>query len=134
MYDDGLIYQGDYFVNWDPSHKQPFPMTKWSMKNEILSFGISDILWLMGRRLVVATTRPETMLGDTALPSIQQILRYAAVIGKQIRLPLTGRLIPIIADPFVDPAFGTGAVKITPAHDFNDFEVATATIFPSSTS
>jgi len=73
--------------------------------------------------LVVATTRPETMLGDTAVAVNPDDERYTHLIGKQVRLPITGRLIPIIADEYVDKDFGTGCVKITPAHDFNDYEV-----------
>ena len=73
--------------------------------------------------LVVATTRPETMLGDVAVAVNPEDERYQKLIGKQIKLPLTDRIIPIIADSYVDPAFGTGCVKITPAHDFNDYQV-----------
>ena len=75
------------------------------------------------RFLVVATTRPETMLGDTAVAVHPEDSRYASLIGQRVRLPLTGREIPIIADDHVDPEFGSGCVKITPAHDFNDYEI-----------
>ena len=73
--------------------------------------------------LVVATTRPETLLGDTAVAVHPEDERYQHLIGKNIRLPITGRLVPIVADTYVDKAFGTGCVKITPAHDFNDFQL-----------
>src|SRR5437016_12121367 len=73
--------------------------------------------------VVVATTRPETMLGDVAVAVNPKDPRYANLVGKSVRLPLTGRTIPIIADDYVDPQFGTGAVKITPGHDFNDYQV-----------
>jgi valyl-tRNA synthetase len=76
-----------------------------------------------GRFVVVATTRPETMLGDTAVAVHPDDERYAELVGKSVRLPLVGRLIPIIADEYADPETGSGAVKITPAHDFNDFAV-----------
>ena len=77
--------------------------------------------------MVVATTRPETMLGDTAVAVNPTDERYTALVGKQVELPLTGRTIPIVADSFVDKEFGTGAVKVTPAHDVNDFEAAQRT-------
>src|SRR6202035_2028029 len=76
-----------------------------------------------GRFLVVATTRPETMLGDTAVAVHPEDERFANLVGRQVRLPLVGRLIPIVADEYADPEMGSGAVKITPAHDFNDFKV-----------
>src|SRR5439155_8985324 len=76
-----------------------------------------------GHYLVVATTRPETMLGDTGVAVHPEDPRYAGLVGKTARLPLVGRLIPIVADEYADPEMGSGAVKITPAHDFNDFEV-----------
>lgn len=124
MFDDGLIYRGDYLVNWDPvaqtalsddevEHEER-PSFLWHIRYP-LSDGSGSI--------TVATTRPETMLGDTAVAVYPSDERYAPFIGKQVSLPLTDRTIPVIADPFVDPAFGTGAVKITPAHDFNDFEM-----------
>jgi valyl-tRNA synthetase len=125
MYDDGLIYQGDYLVNWDP-----VTLTALS-DDEVEHEERASFLWHIeypfadgSGSLVVATTRPETMLGDTGVAVHPEDERYRDAIGKEIRLPLTGRLIPIIADPFVDRAFGSGAVKLTPAHDFNDFEAA----------
>ena len=124
MYDEGWIYQGDYLVNWDP-------VTQTALSDDEVEHEERDsFLWHIryplshGKFITIATTRPETMLGDVAVAVHPSDERYASLIGQQIQLPLTGRTIPVIADPFVDPAFGTGAVKITPAHDFNDFEVA----------
>jgi len=124
MYDDGLIYRGDYLVNWDP-------VTQTALADDEVEYEDKDShLWHMryplsdgSTHLVVATTRPETMLGDTAVAVNPKDERYTALIGKTIRLPITDREIPIIADPFVDAEFGTGAVKITPAHDPNDYEM-----------
>jgi valyl-tRNA synthetase len=123
MYDDGLIYQGDYLVNWDPA-------TQTALSDDEVEHEERDsFLWHIRYPLedgegsiTVATTRPETMLGDTAVAVHPSDERYKSLIGKKLRLPLTDRLIPIVADHFVDPDFGTGAVKITPAHDFNDNE------------
>lgn len=123
MFDDGLIYQGDYLVNWDPVAQTALS------DDEVEYEEKSSFLWhirypLEGQAgsISVATTRPETMLGDVAVAVHPKDPRYQHLIGKNILLPLTSRKIPIIADTFVDPAFGSGAVKITPAHDFNDFE------------
>ena len=124
LHAEGLIYRGKRLVNWDP----------------VLHTALSDLevqseagqgsLWHFrypladgGGHVVVATTRPETMLGDTAVAVNPDDARYRDLVGKQIRLPLTGRLIPVIADDYVDPEFGSGCVKITPGHDFNDHEV-----------
>ncbi|MEJ0035526.1 MAG: valine--tRNA ligase [Gammaproteobacteria bacterium] len=124
LHEEGLIYRGKRLVNWDP----------------VLLTALSDLeveseeeegsLWHLrypledgSGHLVVATTRPETMLGDTAVAVNPEDERYIKLIGGKLRLPLTDRLIPIIADTYVDPAFGSGAVKITPAHDFNDYEI-----------
>ncbi len=126
LYDDGLIYRGDYLVNWDP-------VTQTALSDdEVEHEEIENAsLWyfrypLVGGKesIVVATTRPETMLGDTAVAISPADERYRHLIGKEILLPLTNRRIPIIADLAVDASFGTGAVKITPAHDFNDYEMA----------
>ncbi len=125
MYEDGFIYQGDYLVNWDP-------VTQTALSDDEVEHEERDsFLWHIrypfadgSGELVVATTRPETMLGDTGVAVHPSDERYRNAVGKEIKLPLTGRTIPIIADPFVDPTFGTGAVKLTPAHDFNDFEAA----------
>jgi valyl-tRNA synthetase len=124
LYDEGLIYRGKRLVNWDPVlHTAVSDL-------EVLGSDERGKLWHIrypvagsGEMLVVATTRPETMLGDTAVAVHPADERYRQLIGKEIDLPLTGRRIPIIADEYVDPEFGTGCVKITPAHDFNDYEV-----------
>jgi valyl-tRNA synthetase len=122
LHEEGLIYRGKRLVNWDP----------------VLGTAVSDLevdseeedgrIWELrypgdGFSLVVATTRPETMLGDVALAVHPEDPRYQAMVGKQVELPLTGRKIPVIADEYVDPQFGTGCVKITPGHDFNDYQV-----------
>jgi valyl-tRNA synthetase len=124
LYEQGLIYRGKRLVNWDP-----VLMTAVS-DLEVDSEEESGHLWEIrypladgSGSLVVATTRPETMLGDTAVAVHPGDERYRALIGKTLRLPLSGREIPVIADDYVDPAFGTGCVKITPAHDFNDWKV-----------
>jgi valyl-tRNA synthetase len=123
-YRDGLLYRGKRLVHWDP----------------VLMTAVSDLevnneekdgsLWMIrypatdgGAGVVVATTRPETMLGDVAVAVHPEDERYTALVGKTLTLPLTGREIPVIADDYVDREFGTGAVKITPAHDFNDWQI-----------
>jgi valyl-tRNA synthetase len=124
LHEKGLIYRGKRLVNWDP----------------VLHTALSDLevvaepeagsLWHLrypladgSGHVIVATTRPETMLGDTAVAVHPDDERYRHLVGRDIRLPLSDRLIPVIADEFADPAFGSGCVKITPAHDFNDYEV-----------
>ncbi len=124
LHEKGLIYRGKRLVNWDP----------------VLLTALSDLeveseeedghLWHLrypledgSGHVVVATTRPETMLGDTAVAVNPDDERYKHIVGKRLRLPLTERLIPIIADAYVDASFGSGCVKITPAHDFNDYEI-----------
>ena len=126
LYQEGLIYRGQRLVNWDP----------------VLHTAVSDLevesaeedghLWHIryprvdGKGdIIVATTRPETMLGDVAVAVHPQDERYRTLVGQQVELPLTGRRIPVIADDYVDPAFGSGCVKITPGHDFNDYAVGT---------
>ena len=124
LYKDGLIYRGKRLVNWDPILKTAVSDIEVESKEEESS------MWHLrypiagtDEYIVVATTRPETMLGDTAVAVHPEDERYAKYIGKMIDLPLCGRQIPIIADDYVDPEFGTGCVKITPAHDFNDYEM-----------
>src|SRR6188768_2555576 len=124
LHDEGLIYRGKRLVNWDP-----VLLTAVS-DLEVLSEEEQGSLWHIrypiaggSGHVVVATTRPETLLGDTAVAVNADDERYQALIGKQLELPLTGRTIPVIADSYVDAAFGSGAVKITPAHDFNDYEM-----------
>jgi len=124
LYEDGLVYRGKRLVNWDPVlHTAVSDL-------EVVSEEESGHLWHMrypladgNGHVVVATTRPETMLGDTAVAVHPDDERYLPLIGKYIRLPLTNREIPVIADDYVDREFGTGCVKITPAHDFNDYEM-----------
>jgi len=126
MFDQKLIYQGNYLVNWDPA-------TQTALSDDEVEHEERDsFLWHIkypikdsSEFLIIATTRPETMLGDTAVAVNPEDPRYTKFIGKTIVLPLTNRPIPIIADSYVDPSFGSGAVKITPAHDFNDFEIGT---------
>ncbi len=124
LFEDDLIYRGKRLVNWDPVlHTAVSDL-------EVISEEENGHLWHMryplsdgSGQLVVATTRPETMLGDAAVAVHPDDERYQALIGKTITLPFVGREIPIIADDYVDPEFGTGCVKITPAHDFNDYEM-----------
>ncbi len=124
LYEEDLIYRGKRLVNWDPVlHTAVSDL-------EVLSEEENGHFWHMryplsdgSGTLIVATTRPETMLGDSAVAVHPDDERYQSMIGKTIRLPLTEREIPIIADDYVDPEFGTGCVKITPAHDFNDYEI-----------
>ena len=124
LHEEGLIYRGKRLVNWDPVlHTAVSDL-------EVLSEEENGFMWHMRYpladgtgELIVATTRPETMLGDTAVAVHPDDERYQALIGKQIKLPITGRLIPIIADDYVEQDFGTGCVKITPAHDFNDYDM-----------
>jgi valyl-tRNA synthetase len=124
LYEDGLIYRGKRLVNWDPVlHTAVSDL-------EVISSEEKGHLWQLRYplsdgtgHLVVATTRPETMLGDTAVAVHPDDERYKQLIGKTLKLPLTDREIAIIADDYVDPEFGTGCVKITPAHDFNDYAV-----------
>lgn len=124
LFEKGLIYRGDYIINWCPKcqttisdievEHEPRAGNLWYIKYPIVD---------STEYVIVATTRPETMLGDTAVAVHPEDERYGRYIGKMVKLPLTGRTIPIIADEFVDKEFGTGAVKVTPAHDPNDFEM-----------
>ncbi|MBS0620178.1 MAG: valine--tRNA ligase [Verrucomicrobia bacterium] len=125
MYDEGLIYRGNYLVNWDP-------VTQTALADdEVEHEEKASSLWYFrypledkSRHIIVATTRPETMLGDTGIAVSPNDERYFDCVGKNAIQPLTGRPLPIIADRYVDPTFGTGAVKLTPAHDHNDYELA----------
>src|ERR1700728_372787 len=128
LYDERLIYRGKRLVNWDPVLKTALSDL------EVVSSEENGYLWHLRYPLadgpaqdpgfvVVATTRPETMLGDAAVAVHPEDERYIQLIGRRLKLPLTDREIPVIADAYVDPAFGSGCVKITPAHDFNDYEV-----------
>ena len=124
LHDEGLIYRGKRLVNWDPELHTALSDL------EVLSSDEDGSLWNFryplasgDGHLVVATTRPETMLGDSAVAVHPEDERYKELIGQEIILPIVGRRIPIIADDYVDPEFGTGCVKITPAHDFNDYDI-----------
>ncbi len=123
LHEEGLIYRGKRLVNWDP--QLGTAVSDLEVESEEENGKIWEINYPgEGFNLVVATTRPETMLGDVAVAVNPKDERYAAFVGKQVTLPLTGRKIPVIADDYVDREFGTGCVKITPAHDFNDYAVA----------
>ena len=124
LHEEGLIYRGERLVNWDPVLHTALSDL------EVLSSEEQGKLWRFrypladsDDYLVVATTRPETMLGDTAVAVHPDDERYRKLVGREVRLPLADRPIPVLADEYVDPEFGTGCVKITPAHDFNDYEV-----------
>ena len=125
LYKQGLIYRDKRLVNWDPKLHTAISDL------EVEQRPVNGNLWYLkypiegeeGRFIIVATTRPETMLGDTGIAVHPEDERYQDLIGKKVRLPIADRLIPIVADLYSDPEKGSGAVKITPAHDFNDFEV-----------
>jgi len=132
LYDDGLIYRAERIINWCPrclTALSDIEVDHSDDEGELTSirYGEGD------DSIVVATTRPETMLGDTAVAVHPDDPRYARLISKTVELPLTGRRIPVIADDHVDPAFGTGVVKVTPAHDPNDFEIGRRHDLPSLT-
>ena len=124
LYDEGLIYKGKYIINW-------CPRCETALANDEVEYSEENgNLWYIrypltdgSGYLVVATTRPETMLGDTAVAINPLDDRYQHLVGKEVELPLTGRKIPILEDDYVDMEFGTGCVKVTPAHDPNDFEI-----------
>ena len=125
LYEEGLIYRGKRLINWDPVLQTALSDLEVATTEEKgslwhMKYPISD----SEDHIVVATTRPETMLGDTAVAVNPDDKRYKDLIGQKVILPLTDRKIPIIADEYVDQEFGTGCVKITPAHDFNDFEIS----------
>jgi len=118
MWNDGMIYRGEKLVNYCPKHQTAFADIEVDHKDE------KGTLWeLAYDDIIVSTTRPETLFGDTAVAVNPEDERYKDMIGKTVHLPLTDREIPVIADEHADPEYGTGAVKITPAHDFDDFEV-----------
>ena len=125
LFEKGLIYRGERIISWCPRCNTAISDLEVKYKDETSS------LWYLAypvegsdEKVVVATTRPETMLGDTGVAVNPDDERYAHLVGKQVRLPIVDRLIPIVADDHVEKAFGTGAVKVTPAHDPNDFEIA----------
>jgi valyl-tRNA synthetase len=124
LYNEGLIYRGKRLVNWDPVLHTALSDL------EVISEEQNGHLWHIryprvdGKGyVIVATTRPETMLGDTAVAVNPEDPRYTDLVGLELELPLTGRTIPVITDSYVDIEFGSGCVKITPAHDFNDYEM-----------
>ncbi|WP_206860056.1 valine--tRNA ligase [Lysobacter changpingensis] len=124
LYEDGLIYRGQRLVNWDPVLKTAISdLEVVNEEEDGFLWSISYPLTDGSGELTVATTRPETMLGDVAVMVHPQDERYTHLIGRTVTLPLTGREIPVIADDYVDREFGTGVVKVTPAHDFNDYAV-----------
>src|SRR5690606_37270982 len=124
LWNDGLIYRGERIVNYSTKYQTSYADIEVDHKLDKgklwhIAYPLIDKIG----EIVIATTRPETLFGDTAVAVHPDDPRYKDMIGKHVILPLTGREIPIIADEYVDPNFGTGAVKITPAHDPNDFEV-----------
>ena len=124
LHEEGLIYRGKRLVNWDPVLHTAVSDLEVESREETGSLWHLRYPLAEGTdHLVVATTRPETMLGDTAVAVHPEDRRYAHLIGRMVRLPLADRLIPVIADEYVDREFGTGCVKITPAHDFNDYQL-----------
>ncbi len=124
MFDDGLIYRGDYLVNWDPVLQTAIAddEVEYEERDDSLYY-IKYKIENSDEFLVVATTRPETMLGDVAVAVGMNDERFNHLVGKNVILPIVNRAIPVIQDHYVDPEFGTGAVKMTPAHDFNDYDV-----------
>jgi valyl-tRNA synthetase len=153
LYEKGRIYRGEYIINWCPrcqtalsneeaepeetqgllySLRYPLAEGAWGAAEQARAAGAESIGQLADGRwyLTVSTTRPETMLGDTGIAVNPDDPRYRSLIGADVELPLTGRSIPIVADAAVDPEFGTGMVKVTPAHDPNDFEIAARTGLP----
>ena len=125
LYEQGIIYRGERIINWCPACETALSDIEVDYQEQ------QSHLWYIrypaadgGPGVVVATTRPETMLGDTGVAVNPEDARYTGLVGRELTLPLTGRVIRVVADAYVDPAFGTGAVKMTPAHDPNDFDIA----------
>ncbi len=132
LFDDGLIYRAERIINWCPrclTALSDIEVEHADEEGELISIRYGD----GDDSIVVATTRAETMLGDTAVAVHPDDPRYAHMVGREVELPLTGRRIPVVADPHVDPEFGTGAVKVTPAHDPNDFEIGRRHDLPALT-
>ena len=133
LYEEGLIYRAKKMINWDPVSETVVSDLEVDTAEENghlweLKYPLADG---SGRHIVVATTRPETMLGDTGVAVHPDDERYKDLVGQEVELPLTGRRIPIVADTFVEKEFGSGAVKVTPAHDFNDHECSLRTGLPA---
>ncbi len=130
LYDDGLIYRAERIINWCP--RCLTALSDIEVEHDDEDGELTSIRYGDGQdSVVVATTRPETMLGDTAVAVHPDDPRYAHLVGRDVELPLSGRRIPVVADPHVDPEFGTGAVKVTPAHDPDDFEIGRRHDLPS---
>ncbi|MFZ1483601.1 MAG: valine--tRNA ligase [Candidatus Saccharimonadales bacterium] len=134
MWDDGLVYRGERLVNYCTFHGTAFADIEVEHKEEqgnlwFIKYPLTD----GSGELVVATTRPETMLGDTGVAVHPEDERYGQYVGRTVKLPITGREVPIVADEFVDREFGTGAVKLTPAHDQNDYDAASRHSLPHIT-
>src|SRR4029453_15903075 len=132
LFDDGLIYRAERIINWCPrclSALSDIEVEHTEDEGELVSIRYGD----GDDSIAVATTRAETMLGDTAVAVHPDDERYRHMVGREVELPLTGRRIQIIADAHVDPSFGTGAVKVTPAHDPNDFEIGQRHDLPNLT-
>ena len=132
LYDDGLIYRAERIINWCPrclTALSDIEVDHTEDEGELVSIRYGE----GERSVVVATTRAETMLGDTAVAVHPDDARYRHLVGTEVELPLTGRWIPVVADEYVDPGFGSGAVKVTPAHDPNDFEIGQRHGLPSLT-
>ena len=130
LYDDGLIYRAERIINWCPRCLTALSRHRGGPHRRRRRAGLDPV---RRRDVVVATTRAETMLGDTAVAVHPDDERYRHLIGTEVEVPLTGRRIPIVADEHVDPAFGTGMVKVTPAHDPNDFEIGQRHDLPALT-
>jgi valyl-tRNA synthetase len=126
LYEKGWIYRDNYMVNWDPGLQSA--ISDLEVENREVTDTLYEIAYPLedGNELIVATVRPETMLADTAVAVNPNDKRYSEVVGKQAILPLVERRLPVIADEYVDPEFGTGALKVTPGHDLNDFEIGRA--------
>jgi valyl-tRNA synthetase len=132
LYEQGLIYRGAYIVNWDPQLQSA--VSDLEVESEERLGSIYHVRYYLADgtgSITIATTRPETMLGDTAVAVNPSDERYVALVGKSLKLPLVGREIPVIADDWAQPEFGTGAVKVTPAHDPNDFAIGQRHKLPS---
>ncbi|HEY1557277.1 MAG TPA: valine--tRNA ligase [Kofleriaceae bacterium] len=137
LYEEGLIFRAKRMINWDPGSATVVSDLEvdtveengslWSIRYPIVGASADGAVADGSGEIIVATTRPETMLGDSGVAVHPDDARYTQLVGKELALPLTGRTIPVVADSFVDPAFGSGAVKVTPAHDPNDYECSQRT-------